>query len=492
MTERKIIKGAVWASLGSWGGSLVSFLVFVVTARLLGPDAFGVVALAWLVLTFPDLFLSKTVAETIIQKEGLTAEHSNSLFWIAVLASLGLVVGVVLLTPLISTFFKSDELQSILPLFGGLLIPIALKAVPFGLMRRALRFKELAFASMISLLVAGFVGVTLAALGFGVWSLVALAFVEYVISLVLVWRAAAWRPTGFIHWPSVREMVPFARNTFAAAFITQVSVQFPRFIIGAYFGVVALGIYMIAWNTLERLSSILMAPVRNVALPAITETRSDVAAFQEAYTRVLTFSAQITYPVYIGAAAIAPIAVPLLFGAQWVQSGILAQIFLFIGLRSGVTELNSAVIKGFDRTDLALALSSINLVINVALVLLAIPFGLVAVAFAVLARRFITWPLSAYFVKKSCGLSVRHQFMAGLPALFAVLVMFAAVVGVGRSLGDTVPDPALLVLMVLVGVFVYGAGSFLIASSTERSAYRQMIKDILSGDLNGFRRYLFS
>ena len=492
MTEHKIIRGAIWAGLGSWGGSLVSFLVFVVTARLLGPEAFGVMALGWLVFTFPDLFLNKTVAETLIQKGNLRADHTNSFFWVAVLASLGLWGGIVLLAPQIAAFFNSAELATILPVFGGLLVLVALKTVPLALMRRAMRFKELAMANVISLVLAGVTGITMAALGYGVWSLVALAYAEYLVSLVLVWRLAGWRPTGFIVSASVAEMSPFARNTFTAALITQAAIQFPRFAIGAFLGVEALGIFMIAWNTFERLSALLMAPVRNVALPAITETRSNLDTFRDIYVRVLSFSAQVTYPVYIGAAAVAPLAIPLLFGPQWVESALLAQIILFIGLRSGVTELNSAVIKGFDRTDLTLALSIANLVINVALVILAIPFGLVAVALAVLARRFLTWPLSTYFVMLSCGLSMKRQFLAGLSALCAVLVMFGVVVSVGRGLSGTMPDLAQLPVMIGVGVIVYAVVSFAIAKESERAAYKNAIGGVLSGDVGSVKRYLFS
>ena len=492
MTENKIIRGAIWAGLGSWGGALVSLLIFVVTARLLGPDAFGVMALCWLVLTFPDLFLNKTVSETLIQRDDLQAEHTNSFFWIALLASLVLTILIAQLAPPIAAFFDSADLGSILPVFGGLLIMVALKAVPVALMRRGMRFKELAAINLIALVLAGVTGITMAALGFGVWSLVALAYVEYVVSLVLVLWLSGWRPTGFIQRASVAEMAPFARNTFAAALITQAAIQFPRFAIGAFLGVGALGIYMIAWNTFERLSALLMAPVRNVALPAITETRSEIEAFRQTYVRVLSFSAQVTYPVYIGAAAVAPLAIPLLFGPQWVESGLLAQIILFIGLRSGVTELNSAVIKGFDRTDLTLGLSTVNLVINVALVMLAIPIGLAAVALAVLARRFLTWPLSVYFVTLSCGLGMRKQFAAGLPALCAVLVMFGAVLATGGVLSERVPDLAKLSLMIGVGVVVYAAVSFAIANEGQRAAYKTAIAGVLSGDVGSVKRYLFS
>ncbi len=492
MTDHKIIRGAIWASVGSWGGALVSLLIFVVTARLLGPDAFGVMALGWLVLTFPDLFLNKTVSETLIQKDDLRAGHTNSFFWVAVLSSFVFAALIALLAPPIAAFFDSADFGAILPIFGGLLILVALKAVPMALMRRAMRFKELAVINLVALVFAGATGITMAVLGFGVWSLVALAYVEYLVSLVVVWRLAGWRPTGFVHWASIAEMTPFARNTFAAALITQAAIQFPRFAIGAFLGVGALGIYMIAWNTFERLSALLMAPVRNVALPAITETRSEIEMFRQTYVRVLSFSAQVTYPVYIGAAAVAPLAIPLLFGPQWMESGLLAQIILFIGLRSGVTELNSAVIKGFDRTDLTLVLSSVNLVINVALVMLAIPFGLAAVALAVLARRFLTWPLSIYFVTLSCGLSMRKQFVAGLPALCAVLTMFGAVLGTGSALTEGVPDLAKLTVMIGVGIVVYGAISFVLAKEPERAAYKHAVGGLLSGDFGSVKRYLFS
>ncbi len=492
MVERKIIRGAIWAGLGSWAGSAVSFLVFVATARLLGPEAFGLIALAWLVISFVDIFLSKTIVETLVQRDPLREEHSNSCFWITLTVGVAISCLISLAAGPISSSLGNPELGAILTVYCWLLVLIGLKAVPTANLRRALRFRELATVNMVSLIGAGLTAVTLAALGFGAWSLVWSAFVEHFVSLVMIWRAAKWRPTGPVHWPSVREMFPFSRNTFLAALITQATIQAPRLAVGAYLGVAALGVYVIAWNAFERLSILLLAPVRNVALPAVAAMRQDVEKFRESYVRVLSFSTNVTYPVYLGAAAVAPLAIPLIFGGQWTESGIAAQVLMFIGLRSAVTELNGAVIKGFDRTDLTITISIINLIVIVALVAIAIPFGLIAVAFAVLARRLLTWPLSAYYVYVVCGLTVKRQFLAGGAALFAALGMFAAVVAIPMVLGDIGHPAVTLVVMIAVGGVVYPALLFLISGPEERDEFKALARRLASRDLDGIRRFLFS
>ena len=287
-------------------------------------------------------------------------------------------------------------------------------------------------------------------------------------------------------------MYPFARNTFLAALITQATIQVPRLAVGAFLGVSALGVFVIAWNAFERLSILLLAPVRNVALPAVAAMRKDVEHFRESYVRVLSFSTNVTYPVYIGAAAVAPLAIPLIFGSQWTESGIAAQVLMFIGLRSAVTELNGAVIKGFDRTDLTITISVINLIVVTVFVAIALPFGLIAVAFAVLARRLATWPLSAYYVYLVCGLTVRRQFLAGSAAFFAALGMFALVVATHMGVGEMLHPALTLAIMVAVGAVTYPALLYLVSSPAEREEFKAFARRLATRDMDGLRRFLFS
>lgn len=492
MVERRIIRGAIWAGLGSWAGSLVSFLVFVATARLLGPEAFGIIALAWVVLSFVDMFLGKTITETLVQRDPLNADHSNSCFWIAVFVAIALTALLSLVAEPLASLFDRDDLADVLRVYAFLLIPIGLRAVPLAMLRRALRFREIAATNMASLIAAGLTAVAMAASGFGVWSLVASAFVEYTLTLALFWRAAGWRPTGFIRWSAVQEMRAFATNTFLAALITQATMQIPRLAVGAYLGVAALGVFVIAWNAFERINTLLLAPVRNVALPAVATMRKDVEQFRHSFLRTLSFSTNVTYPVFLGAAAVAPLAIPLIFGSQWAQSGIAAQVLLFIGLRSAVTELNGAVIKGFDRTDLTITLSIINLILISILVWIALPYGLVAVAIAVLVRRLATWPLSAYYVYKVCRLTVRQQLTAGAPAFAAAIGMFTAVLAIEKVLLAAAHPVLILAVMVIAGAAIYPSLLYFISSAEEREDFKNLVRRLASRDVEGIKRFLFS
>ena len=78
--KQKTVKGIVWSFLEKWCNQLVSTTVFLVLARLLGPEAFGLTALASVFLAFMTTFLQQGFAEAIIQREKLDPEHLDTAF----------------------------------------------------------------------------------------------------------------------------------------------------------------------------------------------------------------------------------------------------------------------------------------------------------------------------------------------------------------------------------------------------------------------------
>ncbi|MCG8443781.1 MAG: oligosaccharide flippase family protein [Caulobacterales bacterium] len=78
MAPKQVMRGVLWAGLGGWTGSAISLAAFVVTARILGPEPYGIIAFALVFVAIPQLLVGKAAVETLVQRDGLTDDQTTS------------------------------------------------------------------------------------------------------------------------------------------------------------------------------------------------------------------------------------------------------------------------------------------------------------------------------------------------------------------------------------------------------------------------------
>ena len=112
----------------------------------------------------------------------------------------------------------------------------ALSAVPIAVLRRSLKYKQLAIRSILGLTIGGVFGIVLAVAGAGVWALVLQVLAQRVAELVIAWIAV---PVRFgVTWsaPHFHELRPVALNVFTARMMSLMTGQFPRLVLGFTLG----------------------------------------------------------------------------------------------------------------------------------------------------------------------------------------------------------------------------------------------------------------
>jgi len=184
--------GLSWSVL-STAALVVANLAYTATiSRLLAPSDFGIMAMANLVVLFAQFFVRVGLASALVQKPKLSDDE------IRAASTAGIAVGVVclgllwLLAPAVGDLFDAPEVIPVLRGLGVSFVFMGWSMTGLGLLRRDLRFRTLSVIS-IGAYVAGYlvVGVGLALLGAGVWSLVAATVTSTVIQAV--WQFAVVR-----------------------------------------------------------------------------------------------------------------------------------------------------------------------------------------------------------------------------------------------------------------------------------------------------------
>ena len=82
--RRQAIQGVVWSAVQSWGTALLGMLTFLVLARMLEPDDFGLLALAFACIALLDILLRGGFGQAIVQRREITPAHLDTAFWLNV------------------------------------------------------------------------------------------------------------------------------------------------------------------------------------------------------------------------------------------------------------------------------------------------------------------------------------------------------------------------------------------------------------------------
>lgn len=466
---RRAARGAFWAGVGQWGGSALSIVTLAITARLLGPGAFGVNALA-AALTAPGAILvSGTLAEALIQRRNLTDAERRTGFWIAAPLGIVLFLGFAFVASLMT-----GETARILPAVALGLPIAAFASAPVALLMREMRFKALSLVELAAGCASSLTGVGLAILGFGVWTLVTMELVRAGLRCVGVFALTRLTPGRPPPWSAFRSVMAFGASGLGVEALALVDKTLPRLVIGGVLGTEALGVFTLANRLFTTLSQLALGPLSAVAMSTVARLQHNLPALRQLVATSMRLTTTIAAPGYLGLAAIAPVLIPTVFGADWSPAVAPAQILLLLGLRTSASGFNIAVLRGVGRNGAPLVTMGIGAILTAVLVPLAAPFGVLAVCLAMLLRGLATWPLSTGYLSQAIGLSLKEQSKAGGPAVAASLLM-AAVVSLFVYLArGGVEDIVLIPAGILLGVLVYASLLQLVAPSLLRGAFARL------------------
>ena len=192
--RRKVVRGVAWAGAASWGGQLLGFVIYAGLARLLSPEAFGLVAIAGIYIAFIQLLVAQGFGMAIVQRESVDDRHLDSAFWIAIASAFVLCLLSHVFGPQIGRFFGEPQVTPVIGWLSFSLFFHAMSSVQIAILTREMDFRSLAIRSLLATLLGGAVGLTMAFRGWGVWSLVGQQLTNAILSSLIMWWAVSWRP----------------------------------------------------------------------------------------------------------------------------------------------------------------------------------------------------------------------------------------------------------------------------------------------------------
>lgn len=469
--RQKAVQGVVWSVIENWGRQAISFVVFFLLARLLGPEAFGLVALATVFLAFVGVFLDQGFSQAIVQRQEVEPEHLDTAFWTNIGVSTLLTVLCIASADWVASLFKEPDLAPIVCWLSLNFILLAFSSVQQALFQRKLAFKTLALRSLVAIVVSGTVGVAMAFMGFGVWSLVGQQLSSSLTQALVLWGTSDWRPGFRVSARHFRELFSFGISIVGFAFVNFFNRRADDFIIGYFLGPVALGYYSVAYKLLLVMIELLTRIVDKVAVPTFSRLQTEPERLRKAFIKIIKLTNLITFPCFIGVSLLSAELIPILFGDQWRSSIPVMRILAFVGIIQSTYIFKSSVILAMGKPTWRLGIGILNSTVSVIGFCIGVRWGIEAVAISYIITNYLFSPVSVLAVQKLINIKISDYYGQYTAPLIASAIMAISIIGV-RILASSLESYLLLLVSMLVGALVYVLAIYILFPSTYQQVFQ--------------------
>lgn len=421
--KQKAISGIFWSLLQNVGGKGITFIVMIILARLLTPEIFGLIGMLMIFIQVSQTLVQAGFNQALIQKKETDEEDYSSVFWINLVVSILIYAILFIGAPWISAFYDQPVLTELTRAFSLVFVINAFSYVQEARLSKEMRFKTLTIIHIPSTIIGGVVSVTMAFMGYGVWSLIALQLVTRLAYAVQIWIYAKWQPLIAFNGTKARSLFSFGSKLMISGVIHSVYQNIYLVVIGKFFPLSAVGYYQNAQNLVIIPSTTFSGALSKVAFSAFSSVQDDNKKLKDGYKKVIQQVLFWLCPAFVLAGVLAEPLFRLVFTEKWLPAVPYFRWLCIVGifLPLSIFNLNIVNIKG--RTDIFLKLEIFKKAIITIGVLIAIPYGIKALLIFQAANAIFSYFLNSYYSGQFIQYPAWQQLKDVLPIMILSIVV---------------------------------------------------------------------
>lgn len=431
---QKSVRGGM-ATMGSQGIRFVLQMAStMVLARLLTPADFGLIGMVLVVVNFATMFKDAGLSMATVQKDKITHEQISTLFWINVLISVVLGLCVLAGSPLIARFYGKPELTAVTAALSISFILSGLSIQHTALLRRHMRFGNLAIVNIASQVITLTVTILLALYGWRYWALVGGSLTTALSRVILIFFFCPWIPGRMQKGTGVRNMLKFGGHLTGFNFINYFSRNMDNILIGRFIGADALGLYAKAYQIVYMPLANVRNPINKIAIPILSSLKNNPERFRHYYGTIVFVLAILSMPVMAFCVMFAEDLILLIFGSQWLAMTDIFRLLAIAGFIQPVTGTRGALLIACGQSKVYLILGIITAVFSVTGFCVGIIWGITGVAASVViviyAQQYPMFSIAFGYVPGSFRELIGNCWHIALISWFSVLCAKGLVISV--------------------------------------------------------------
>ena len=378
--NNKIVTATKWSTITEVIAKLITPATSIILARLLTPEAFGVVATLTMVITFAEIFTDAGFQKYLIQhefKDAIDLEQStNVAFWSNLVLSLAIWLLIGIFSDPIALLVGNPGLGYVLTI-ACVSIPLAaFSSIQMALYKRSLDYKTLFKVRIVGVCVPLLVTVPLAFYLRDFWALIIGTIVSNMVNAILLTIYSRWKPRFYFSIMKLKEMFSFTSWSMIEAISIWLTSYVDVFIIGVYLNEHYLGLYKTSITVVGQIMGLITSATTPILFSALSRLQNDENAFRNLFFRFQKLLGMFIIPIGVGIFCFSDLITKLLLGNLWMEA---SEFIGLWGLTSALTivlsHYSSEVYRAKGRPKLSVLAQVLHIVVLWPTVLIAVKYG---------------------------------------------------------------------------------------------------------------------
>ncbi|KAA6342558.1 Teichuronic acid biosynthesis protein TuaB [termite gut metagenome] len=398
--KRQAVKGVAWSAVERFSVQGVQFVLSIILARLVAPSEYGLIAMLGIFLAIAQSFIDSGFSNALIQKKDRTETDYSTVFYFNIVVA-GIVYGILFLcSPYVAGFYKEPQLETITKWIGLNIILSAFSIVQRAKLSIKLDFKTQTKASLLSVIVSGCIGITLAYQGFGVWALVIQALSSSLLNTLLLWIFAKWRPSLIFSWASFKILFSFGSKLLLGGLMHTIYMNLYTLVIGRQFSAVNVGYFNRSQTLAMFPSTNITEVIGRVMYPSLCSIQDEEEKLKNVFLQYLRVVSFIVFPLMIGVSVLSKPLIQVVLTDKWLSAAPLLSILCIAYMWQPIMIINWQILNVRGRSDLALKSEIVKKITAFVILFSTIPLGIKGMCWGLLIYSFVDITIILQFVKR--------------------------------------------------------------------------------------------
>lgn len=424
-TKNQVVSNFSWRYIGKLGTQIVSFLVTIILARLIAPEAFGAVAIVTIFTTFLQVFVDSGLGSALVQKDDADETDFSSVFYFNIVVCLVLYVALYFFAPLVSKFYDNQQLTPLLRVASLSLIITGIRSTQETYITRNLLFKKHFTATVVASLLSATIAIVMAYMGYEAWAIVGQQLLNTGISTIIIWKIVPWRPHLLFSFNKLKGLISYGWKILGSNLVDTIYSEIRSLLIGKVYSSKDLAFYNQGKTFPYMIVSGVNGALNSVLFPVMSRSQSNPIALKDILRKTIRISVFFIGTILSFLFCSADSFVAVLLTEKWLPCVIYLRILCFDSLFWPIISAHLNSYNAVGRSDVSLWIMTTTKVVGILMLIIAIPFGVVWVAVSSVLAMFLQTCIVMVISKKLNLYSFKEQlydlFKAFTPALFIIL-----------------------------------------------------------------------
>jgi len=436
--------GILWSAANIIFSKSFRLIASIILARLLFPEDFGLYGIALIIIRFARKVTNMGFSSVIVQRKELTEQEINTIFTVSL--SINMAIGAILFfgAPLFASWVDEPKVTAVVKVISSTFLMAAFALVSQNILKRDMRFKELAFSRSARSVVGLTLPIVLAILNFGVWSLILGEVFGTFASMIAAIIYARWMPKIYFKLQAFKNVYAYGLKVSVVSYLNYFINNVDYLLISKFLGVAQLGYYERAFNLMNLTRRQLGKTVNETLFSAYSKIKDDKERVVGNLKKMLSYVSLIAYPVLIWLFFAAPALIINMYGVKWTQTITPLQIMSVSGLINTVVMVFFPVTLALDLMADRMKAQIFFLAALVGFIYLLVPYNIVGVAVAVVISTSIYAVAMILVMKKNLSFGFLDFFRTQkTPLIYGIIqILFSILtIKIGQKYFDITSIP---------------------------------------------------